>query len=495
MHRIAERHFPTSLHMRWQLNRLGRVVFCCLVLSSTVIWAADQPATVDEAAKVLDLRHFDLLNGAETSANRTVANLTYETKSTVDKAHRFHAEAMTKAGWKVLPDGYASEQMASSTYAKDGYKVSLSVMPTGDAGVVMVTLNNHGNVDTSKLPAPDDSKPFYSTPVSTAYLTSTSVDATARLLRDKFTKAGWEPYGDAGDVANYKQNAIQLHVRVTTAPAQNNQTLVDYSTELMSADLPAPPDAPRVQYADVTRQLSFDAKGSVDEVAAYYRKRLGEAGWKATTDNLIEVDFEKMLLFRNAAKDMLTLKLRAVDALTRGQLEFLTAEDVDKMQRELDKKHAESEPTAEQPPMAEEKPAAPDAKAIIVEVPLADTTKVKQTSEESLEFAIASGAGQSAAESLRKHFLAAGWNELNATLEKVAGNVMLTKDGTTLSIVYSDIGIGDSEVTVMAIGGKVAVKKVETKKTEAKKADPKKVDPQKADPKKSDPKKSDRKKK
>ena len=193
----------------------------------------------------------------------------------------------------------------------------LAVMPGSDAGMVTITLTNHGNVDTSKLPVPDSSKPFYATPVSRAYLTTTTVEAAAAALKEKLTQAGWEPYGDAGDVANYKQNAILLHVRVATAPAQADQTFVDYSTELMSADLPAPPDSVRVQYADSNRQLSFDSKGSLDDVESFFRKRLEVSGWKATTDNRIKSDFEEILLFRNPVKDMLTLKLRSVDGMAR----------------------------------------------------------------------------------------------------------------------------------------------------------------------------------
>jgi len=465
---------------------VARMVYCCLVLSASVALADGNPATVEEAAKVLDLRMIRLFDGAEEPANRTVAHLFYQAKTSVEKAHRFHEESLTKAGWKVLGDGYVSEQMASGTYGRDGYKVSLSVMPGSDAGTVTITLANHGNVDTSNLPVPDNSKPFYATPVSHAYLTSASIEATASALREKLTQAGWEPYGDAGDVTNYKRNAVLLHARVAAAPAQDNTTFVDYSTELMSADLPAPPDAVRVQYADSNRQLSFDAKGSLDEVESFYRKRLGTSDWKATTENMIQSDFEQVLLFRNSAKDMLTLKLRNVDGMARGLLEFLSAEDVEK----LEKKLAESASKNAEPAMAEEEPVTAEAEAkespsVVVEVPLASTAKVTDASENALEFTVPSGAGKATVEGLRKHVLGAGWSEETAILENVAGNATLTKDSCMLSIVYADIGIGAAELTVMAIGGKLVPKKSEVRKADTKKPDTKNTDTKKTDDKKS----------
>ena len=206
------------------LKGLLHLLSCSLALWASAAVADVTPATVDEAAKVLDLRTIGLFDGAEEPANRTIANLFYQAKTSVEKGFRFHEDALKKAGWKVAADAYVSEQMASGTYEHEGYKLSLSVMPGSDAGMVTITLNNHGNVDTSKLPIPDNSKPFYATPVSRAYLTSTTVEAAAAALKETLTLAGWEPYGDAGDVANYKQNAILLHVRVATAPAQADQT-------------------------------------------------------------------------------------------------------------------------------------------------------------------------------------------------------------------------------------------------------------------------------
>ena len=153
-----------------------------------------------------------------------------------------------------------------------------------------------------------------------------------------------------------------------------------------------------------------------------------------------------------------------------GLLEFLTAEDVEK----LEKKLAESKPESEDPVMAEEGPITAEVEpketpSLVVEVPLASSAKVTDASDSAMEIAVASGSGKSTVDGLRKHFVAAGWSEEVAVLEQIAGNVTLTKEGCMLSIVYSDIGIGSAEMTVMAVGGKLVPKKSEVKKPEMKK--------------------------
>lgn len=66
---------------------------------------------------------------------------------------------------------------------------------------------------------------------------------------------GWQPYGSAGDVMYFKQNAVLLQARVLAPPADPDKTVIDFPSEQMSADIPAPPEADRVQYADRTRGL------------------------------------------------------------------------------------------------------------------------------------------------------------------------------------------------------------------------------------------------
>ncbi len=428
--------------------------------------AQNGPATVADAARVLDLRKQPLLPEAKAPENRTVAHLFYEAPATVKDAYAFYQHALAKEQWKVLDGSYVSDDVASATFQREGFKLSLSVMPAATPGAVNVLITNHSNVDTAQLPVPARSAPFFATPVSTAYLVEGPVDQAAADVRGLLTARQWQPYGQAGDVTYFKQAAVRLAARVAAAPAQNGKTFVEYSTEQMSADLPAPPNAKQVQYAEGKTQLSFDSAAKVDDVFAFYREALAKLGWEATTQQAIQGQFESALLFRNSEKDLLTLTLREVDDVTRGMLRYQTAAEVAAI-AELAKTAAAKTAPAEMPAEenaqmpAEEQPAAPLAR---VEVPLPAGARSVEATKDSLEFAVAAGKGKAAAETLRKYFQKAGWQEETAVMEQISGNVTFTKDSAMLSLVYADIGVEAAQITIMAIGCELAVQRPAKKK-------------------------------
>jgi hypothetical protein len=208
-----------------------------------------------------------------------------------------------------------------------------------------VTITNHGNVQLDKLPVPADAKPMFAGPATAMFATDASPADAAAACGKLLAEKGWQPYGSAGDAHFFKQNAIRLTAQISSAPAQGGKTMIQYSSELMSADLPAPPAASRVQYADSTKELSFDTRASLADVAQYYRTELAKSGWQATTDNPIKIDFRQELIFRNPAMDLLELKLHAADQVTRGTLKFLSAAEVEEIEKrikeKLEKKKAE----------------------------------------------------------------------------------------------------------------------------------------------------------
>ena len=423
----------------------GVMLSACFVgLAWPVCAAPSDPATVPRAAEVVDMRSLETLDGATFPAGRNVAQLAYEASGKVAEAYAFHEQALVKNGWAVLPGGYQSEQMASGTLTKSGFKLSLSVMPSGPAGKVRVSIINHGNVDTGQLPTPSGSVPFYGSPVSTAYLVSQPVAEVAQELRATLAGLGWQPYGQAGDVAFYKRNAVLLKVRVASAPAQAGKTMVDYSTEQMSADLPAPPDASRVQYAESTKELSFDVSTPPDDVEAFYRRTLTAAGWKATTERAVQERFESFVVFRNAERDMATLTMRTVDQTTRGRLRFMTAEEV----------AAQDERAPKAPPaMAEAEP--PGSRRVKIVLPMPAGARNVEVGDGSIEFELPAGKGRAAVESLRKHFRGQGWKEESVALEKIAGNVTLASESSMVTMTFVDTGLESARITVMCLGGEL----------------------------------------
>jgi hypothetical protein len=120
--------------------------------------AIKTPATVEQAARVLDLSTFPLMDGAKSAESRHVANLSYVAPGDPKKALEFQRKAFGAQGWKELPNSTISDQSASAMFARDGFVVSLSVIPFEATGVA-VRLQNLGNVKPGKLPVPPNAKP------------------------------------------------------------------------------------------------------------------------------------------------------------------------------------------------------------------------------------------------------------------------------------------------------------------------------------------------
>jgi hypothetical protein len=382
---------------------LGRIV--CLVFLLTgfgVIEAAEdrgdakKPATVAEAKRVLDLTTFPAMNGAKEPVNRSLARLSYVVQADCQAAYDFHRQTLTGMKWNELPGSTVTKEYGSGMFARDGFLASLAVSPLGDPnqpGMLSVMLTLHGNVDLAKLPVPAGLKPVYVGPQIAMYNTDAPVADTAEECRKLLMAQGWQPYGEAGSTLFFKQNAIRLTASIASAPGQGGKTSVSLSAEQLSADLPAPADTVRLQYADSTKQVSFDTKESEDAVVGFYRDTLGGGGWKATTDNTLKIGWKNVLIFRNAARDMLTLETYHVkaDDVLRVSLKHQSAAEVAEQDERLDAQMA----------AAKAKQQAPLAK---VAVALPPGAKLTGQTPSRLEFTVSPAQAKAVAESLRKTF-------------------------------------------------------------------------------------------
>ena len=136
--------------------------------------AIKTPATVEQAARVLDLSTFPLMDGAKSAESRHVANLSYVAPGDPKKALEFQRKAFVAQGWKELPNSTITDQSASAMFSRDGFVVSLSVIPFEATGV-SVRLQNLGNVKPGKLPVPPGAKPVYVGDSTAMYATEAAV--------------------------------------------------------------------------------------------------------------------------------------------------------------------------------------------------------------------------------------------------------------------------------------------------------------------------------
>src|SRR4029077_12314862 len=372
--------------------------------------AIKTPATVEQAAKVLDLSTFPLMDGARSAESRHVANLSYVAPGDPKKALEFQRKAFVAQGWKELPNSTISDQSASAMFSRDGFVVSLSVIPF-EANGVTVRLQNLGNVKPGKLPVPPNAKPVYQGEPTAMYSTDIALSATADACRNLFVAQGWTPYGKAGDSDFFKQNAILATATVSSAPAQGGKSMIQYSNQLISADIPAPPNVEDLRYVDEPPELTF-ATTNQAAVVDFYRKTLAAAGWKSTMDKMVEVDEKPTMIFRNPAKEMLTLATTgALGGKLLVSVRFQSAAEIAELDRRIKEEAPRLRAAAEAKAAKEAAELAERNKVPKVAVTLpADAKDVKQTKDE-IKFTVGKGKAKAAVEALRRQFRDAGWKE------------------------------------------------------------------------------------
>ena len=231
--------------------------------------------------------------------------------------------------------------------------------------------------------------------------------------------------------------------------------MIQYSNQLISADIPAPPDVEDLRYVDEPPELTF-ATANQDAIVDFYRKTLASAGWKSTMDKMVDVDEKPTMIFRNPAKEMLTLSITGVlGGKLLVSVRFQSAAEIAELDRRIKEEAPKLRAAAEAKAAKEAKEAAELAERnkvpkVAVTLP-ADAKDVKQTNDE-IKFTLGKGKAKAAVESLRTQFRDAGWKEDVASLERMAGTLLFSKeDGQSVNITYTDTGFMPTEVSVSAM--------------------------------------------
>ena len=301
------------------------IVFALLMMPSYGYSA--EPATAAEALEKLDLLTLPLPEGAEMGSRRRVAELGYWVKQGAKDAFAFADKQLTERGWKQLPDAQIQGEFASANYQKDGYLVYLSVSPRQE-GEARVIFTHMGNVSLEDVPVPASAEKMYAFTNVVMYKSAKSVEETAKACEEQMTKAGWVPYGGAGDTVYYRKNAVQVDVNVMIAPGQGGATMISLTSKLLSLELPAPEFADDFRYDDGTSNIGFDTDRSHQEVADYYREQLASFGWKATTEKPVKIKWHVHTFFRNAGQEMINIETHDFEGRTRVKLDHQNAAEV-----------------------------------------------------------------------------------------------------------------------------------------------------------------------
>lgn len=294
-----------------------------LLLVSLSVLPGETPATVQEAAKTIDLGQAPTPEGAEI-AQQNIAVLSYQAKEKVADAFARHQKHLKSLGFKQEQGEMVSEQYASAAFSKSKFRISLTITPSGP-DLVLVTLNNLGNIRPSEIPLLPGGKTVYSGPDTAIFTVEQGVDDARTALKEHLKKLGWTPYGDADPISIFKQNGIRLVAMVTAAPGQQGKTTINLSCHQVSADLPVPENAEQIQYADASKpHVGFETTLSEAEVYDFYRTALAKEGWEPTTKEPITESFEKILIFYNKGMGNIFVKVRQIEGKQRVMVEHFS---------------------------------------------------------------------------------------------------------------------------------------------------------------------------
>lgn len=461
---------------------------------------AARAATVEAAAKVLDLRTFSLPEGAEILGEQSVGTLSYGTSADPKAAYEFQKKQLAKLGWKELPGAMTDATYASGMFSKEGYTLSISTSSSGQPEKersTFVFLINFGNVPLKSLPVVKGATSTFINEATAVYSVDMKVqdaaDKTLKLLLD----SGWQPYG-YNDVSpelkqfQVKKNAIQIGVMVNVAPAQGNKTAVMYSSSLLAADIPAPANAEQLNFTGDQKTLRFESPEDFAAVVGFYEKTLPAQGWKPSGDKMAqgEDDFGRPVgsrVFTNAAGDVIDVSLEksedktsaVVKHLSKREIEDATkklAEDQEKLMADTlaSEKEAMKEAVSEagddyealansviadvlsgksKKSGGKKKAAADTSDAVQIKVP--DGAEVNRTSDNVLQIKVGAGKGMKTAEFIQGHLAAAGWEVEGDDLEKDSGNLDFKKDNQSITLTYVDTGFTDVMMMLIGIGAEL----------------------------------------
>jgi hypothetical protein len=285
----------------------------------------------------------------------------------------------------------------------------------------------------------------------TAYVSEKAVKEVSVAISALLTADGWQPYGHAGDSLRFKKNAIKLSAWPSVAPAQGGKTMIQLSTELMSVDLPAPPVLLDAAYAEVTKTLSLEVDMSPAALAAFYQAALAKGKWRSTTDKLVKIDFDELMIFRNDAKDIATLKVHPFEGKLRATLQQQTAAEFDEIVRLAKAEDTKREAESARNTMKAAEKAAIDRDTVAITMP-AGATDVKWRKDE-IEFKLAAGTASRAVDTIRADLMRDEWKGNAKALDPTAGSAIVTKTrGKSVAIVYIDAGLENAKVTISAFG-------------------------------------------
>jgi hypothetical protein len=288
-----------------------------------------------QLVSVLDLSKLPLPVGA-TPGNSSATQLHVAVPLAVPAAIEFYRGKLDALGWK--PAGPKSAETITDSFAqlsvgKDGYLLQLMGL-SSKPNEASITIQHLGNLDSRTLPRVEGAEDQYSCQSNSFYFTTANVEAATAALRRLLQADGWQEYDqafsqkavrpDAADLLFHKK-IYSLVVSISKPATQPAKSAVQILVTTLAHDLPAPPDARKVEIEDSQWKLMCEIPRDLAEVADYYRSAMKETGFPSPP---IETPFGQSLTlsFESAGHDLVVVSLTATgEHSTQVKLEGYSA--------------------------------------------------------------------------------------------------------------------------------------------------------------------------
>jgi ankyrin repeat protein len=166
------------------------------------------------------------------------ATLFYFSSASLPDVLDFYATELDRLGFEKGFEFTDKQTYLSSKYTLDGgaYSLSLGKDTSGNAPLVMVTINAHGKQRANQLPRIANSEPLYEEDHISIYVVDDAPKAAAKKTLALLNENGWQ-----GDISvdtdtvqtiNLDKGDTTLSIMVSVAPAQNNRTTIQYNLML-----------------------------------------------------------------------------------------------------------------------------------------------------------------------------------------------------------------------------------------------------------------------
>ena len=287
---------------------------------------ADPPAeivpatTVAQALALLDMRNMSMPADADLQGQPEVGEINYQAPLGVAEVVEFYRSLLLDQGWQEAEGGYADDSTAALFFTNNGFAVSITASDLG--GSSSVTLLHHGNINPAALPQTADAETGFAAPNMLMYFSPTGVADVAEFVRTELAAQGWHQYtrpntATADDpnsqTRSYIQNGVELTAFISTAPAQDNKTAVQYTMLLLPLDMPLQPDAANVEFDSSQPYLSYRTASAPEAVADFYREQMSDLGWEEIADLAVVTPEQTALQFINNAQEAALQLLLAQD--------------------------------------------------------------------------------------------------------------------------------------------------------------------------------------